>query len=301
MPAKPPPPPEPEELTETTVIPLTPGALEVMERTQLESMMQFAIDHPRKEIQKFRQHVLSCATVDEDTAASCIYTLKRWNAEEKKTVLIQGPSIRLAEFVVAGYQNIRAGARVIDNDGRKVTAQGVCMDLENNVMMSAEVSRKITHKDGRPYSEDMQIVTAQAACAIAKRNAVFAVVPFGLIKPVYEEIKRVVTGDVSTLQVKRDKLFKRFYSMGVDKERILRVLGKESIESVDLEDLSLLVGLGTAIKDKEISIEEAFAIAPEEEEETPSTRKHNLREKLVARRAARQAERAAESGEKGEA
>lgn len=299
MPAEPPP---PEEFTEGAVLPLAPGALEIMERTQLESMMQFAIDHPRKEIQKFRQQVLSQATVDEETAESCIYTLKRWNAEEKKYVYIQGPSIRLAEFVAGGYQNIRAGARVIDNDGRKVTAQGVCMDLENNVSMSAEVSRKITHKDGRPYSEDMQIVTGQACCAIAKRNAIFAVVPFGLIKPVYEEIKRVVTGNVSTLQVKREKLFKRFYSMGVDKERILRVLGKESIESVDLEDLSLLVGLGTAIKDKEISIEEAFTVSTEEdEEETPPARKQKLRDKLLARRAARQAERAAESGEKGEA
>lgn len=294
MPAEPSP---PEEITEGTIIPLAPSALEVMERTVLESMMQFAIEHPRPEIQRFRQEVLSRAIVDEETAEACIYTLKRWNAEEKKYVLIQGPSIRLAEFVATGYRNIRAAARVIDNDGRKVTAQGVCMDVENNVMMSAEVSRKISHKDGRPYTEDMQIVVGQAACAIAKRNAIFAVVPFGLIKPVFEEIKRVVTGNVSTLAAKRDKFFKRFYAMGVDKERILRVVGKEAIESVDLEDLSLLAGLGTAIKDKEITIEEAFSIPAEEAEEPPPVRRQKVRERLIARRAARREAEAAQKGE----
>ena len=113
------------------------------------------------------------------------------------------------------------------------------------------------------------------------------VIPFALIKPVYEAVKATVTGNASTLQVKRDKVFKRFYSMGVNQDRILRVLGKENAESVDLEDIALLIGLGTAIKDKELTIEQAFST--DDDEETPA--RSPLKERLAARRAARHPEK----------
>lgn len=273
-------------VVENPLVPVAPAALEVMERAQIDVMIAAAQRRPRPEIAKIRQRMLSYATVDEETAESCIYTLKRWDAEAQEYKFIQGPSIRLAEILTVCWQNLRAGARTIDNDGRKVTAQGLCFDVENNVLMFAEVSRRITHKDGRTYSEDMQLVTAAACCSIAKRNAVFQVVPFALIKPVYEDIKKVVTGNVSTLTTKRDKVFKRFYSLGVDKEKILAVLGKESLESVDLEDVSLLIGLGTAIKDKELTIEEAFRIPGEEDqEEAGPPVKKKLRHRLETMRA----------------
>jgi len=278
------------------LVPIAPAALEIMEHAQIKSMMDWAYSHPRPEIGKIRQRMLDDAIVDEETAESCIYTLKRRDRETGKDKLIQGPSIRLAEILTVRWQNLRAGARTVDNDGKKVTAHGICVDLQNNVSMFAEVSRRITHKDGSPYSEDMQLVTAAACCSIAKRNAVFQVVPFALIKPVYEEIKQVVTGNVSTLATKRDKIFKRFYSMGVDKERILGVLDKEAVESVNLEDLSLLIGLGTAIKDKELTVEEAFAIPSEEDEEKRGGRMRVIKERLAARRAQR--ESAAAGGEK---
>jgi hypothetical protein len=79
------------------------------------------------------------------------------------------------------------------------------------------------------------------------------------VKPVYEQAKKVAVGDATTLAVKRDKLFKRFASMGVEAERVLAALKKQSIESVDLEDLSTLIGIGTAIKEGELTIDDAFA------------------------------------------
>lgn len=275
---------------ETPLVPVAPGALAVMERAGFDAMFMMAMQKPRPEITKIRQRMLTYATVDEETAESCIYTLKRWDAEARQHKLIQGPSIRLAEILTVCWTNLRAGARTIDNDGKKITSQGVCFDMENNVQMFAEVSRRITHKDGRPYSEDMQLVTAAACNSIAKRNAVFQVVPFALIKPVYEEIKKVVTGNVSTLITKRDKLFKRFYAMGVTQDRILAILQKENMDSVDLEDLALLVGVGTAIKDRELTIEEAFTIPVEEDEEKARPIRMKIKDKLAQRRAERMAQ-----------
>lgn len=275
----------PGQTPENPLVPVAPAALEIMERAQIDVMIATSKKYPRPEIEKIRERVLSYATVDEETAESCIYTLKRRDRDTGEDKLIQGPSIRLAEIVAVCWQNMRAGSRTTDNDGRKVTAQGICFDMENNVQMFAEVSRRITNKHGHPYSEDMQIVTAQACNSIARRNAVFMVVPFALIKPAYGRILDVATGKASTLPVKRDKIFKRLYSMGVSKERILAVLGKESIESIDLEDIGLLVGLGTAIKDRELTVDEAFA-APAADDEAP---RKTIHEKLAARKAARQA------------
>lgn len=278
-------PPMPIGEPDNALMVATPAIIESEARAITESMMNLAIRKPRPDIAKIRSKMLSLATIDEETAESCIYSLPRRDSETGERKLIQGPSIRLAEILVYAWENLRAGARIIGNDGRKVTAQGICFDLEANIMQSAEVSRRITHRDGRPFSEDMQLVVGQAACSIAKRNAVFSVVPFALVKPVYHQIKEVITGNVSTLQVKRDKLFKRFYAMGVTQAQILAVLYKESVDAVDLEDVAALVGLGTAIKDKEITIEEAFTI-PAEEEDTPRPK---LSERLAAMRAARKA------------
>jgi hypothetical protein len=274
--------------SENPLLPLAPHALELIERAQIDTQISTAKKYPRPELPTIRAKILSFATLDEETAEGCFYTLKRLDGRTQETKLIQGPSVRLAEIAVACYGNLRVGARIIDNDGRKVTSQGVCFDLENNVMFSSEVQRRITGRDGRTFSEDMQIVTANAANAIAFRNAVFKVVPLALITPVYEECRKVATGSAATLAQKRDKVFKRFHAMGVDQDRILRVLGKESVESVDLEDLANLIGLGTAIRDREITAEEAFR-PPAPEESEPGAPRVKLRDRLAARRAEKRA------------
>jgi hypothetical protein len=272
----------PNAESENPLVPVAPATLELLERAQIDVQIATAKKWGRPELPKIREKIQSFAT-DEETAERCFYTLKRFDAATKETKLIQGPSVRLAEIAVVCYRNIWAGARTTDNDGRKVTSQGVCWDLENNVRIFSEDIRRIIHKDGRPYSEDMQIMAAKACNAIARRNAIFQVIPMALIAPVYEECKRVAVGDASTMQVKRDKIFKRFYSMGVEQDQILRVLGKESLESVDLEDLGNLIGLGTAIRDHEISIEEAFAL-PADEEGQAAPVKSRLRDLRDARR-----------------
>ena len=272
----------PMEVIPERVGEVSPRALEQMTRAEIDLQISTAKQYPRPELVKIRQKMLSFATLDEETAESCFYTLKRQNVKAGEEKLIQGPSVRLAEIAVACYGNLRAAARVIDNDGRKVTAQGACHDLENNIMFSVEVQRRITTKSGQTFSEDMQIMTGNAANAIAFRNAVFKVIPLALIKPVYEQVRKVATGDQSTLAQKRDKVFKRFATMGVDRERVLAAVEKESTESVDLNDLAMLIGIGTAIKDQEVTIEEAFPLT-REATGPPTTGQKGAREELKKR------------------
>lgn len=272
-----------EEESQAALAVAHPAALEAMERAQQDVMIQTAKRYPRPKLQNIRERMVEFATVDAETAEACFYTLKRKNKQGKET-LIQGPSIRLAEIALVCYQNIRAGSRVIANDGKKITSQGICFDAENNVMIAVEESRSILYsKSNRPFSEDMQIVTGRANNSIARRNAILEVIPRVLTNAVYEIAKQHAVGDAKSLEDHRAKVLKRFAQMGVSIHQILHVLGREMVEMIDLDDLQILIGLGTSIKDGLLTIDEAFAAEAPGEEET-SAPKQKLAERLRAAR-----------------
>jgi hypothetical protein len=234
---------------------VAPSALESMERASIDVQISTAKKYPRS-LSQVKAAMLSFATLDVETAAGCFFTLPGRKGGDGKP--IQGPSIRMAEIAISTYKNLRAGARVIADDGKVITAQGVCHDLENNVCISVEVKRRVTTKDGRRYSDDMVVMTGNAACSIALRNATFRVVPLALVKPVYEAAKTVAIGDAKTLGTRRADAVAHFAKMGVPKEKVFAVLGVNAIEDVTLAHLEVLLGYVTAIRDGDTTIDEVF-------------------------------------------
>jgi hypothetical protein len=224
----------------------------LMARAEIDMQIATAKQYPRPSLSVIKKKMMDFATLDEETAESCFYSLPR----EGKT--IQGPSVRLAEITVACYGNLRVACRVLGNDGRILTSQAACHDLENNVLQSVEVQRRITNKKGQTYSDDMIVVAGNAANSIARRNAVFSTIPGVLWKPVYDQARLVAVGNASTLVTKRAKMVKRLNGMEVTTDRILARLGRVAVDDITLEDLEILIGAGTAIKDSEMSVDEAF-------------------------------------------
>jgi len=245
---------------------VAPDAIGSIERAQIDVQISTARKYPRT-LSKVKERMLSFATLDEETASSCFYTLPARRGGDDKP--IQGPSVRMAEIALASYQHVKAGSRIISDDGKFLTAQAVVHDLENNVAVSIEVRRRVTSKSGARYSDDMIAVTGNAACSIALRNAVFRVVPRALITPVYEAAKRVAVGDVKSLTSKRSQIIARLKQMGATVPAILAAVGADKIEDIDLARLEVLIGLGTAIKDGEITLETAFPGASTKEEGRP--------------------------------
>jgi hypothetical protein len=245
---------------------LQPHTVELVQRAEIDMQISTARKYPR-DLARTKKRMIEFATMDEDTAMACFYTLPR---DGKK---VQGPSVRLAEIAVSCYGNIRVATRIIDNDGRVITAQGVCHDLENNVMISVEVKRSILDKNGKQYKQDMQVTTGNAASAIALRNAVFKVIPGALVKPVYDQARAVAVGDAKTLNERRDKMLGAFSKMGVTKEMILRSVEKTSVENIGLDELGVLLGLFNAIREGDTTIEEAFAHGTSESPEEIARRK----------------------------
>jgi hypothetical protein len=227
-----------------------------LESASIDMQITTAKKYPR-DIGKVKQKMLSMACLDDETAEACFYTLKRKDKDGKQK-LIQGPSIRLAEIAATAYGNIRSGARCISNNGKTVVCQGVCHDLENNVFYSMESSRRITTREGKTFGDDMQVVTTNACSAIALRNAITKAVPLALIKPVLEAAKKVAVGDVKSLSAKREKVISRLKQMGASQDSILAAVECSTVDDVTLDKLEILIGLGTALKEGETTLEEAF-------------------------------------------
>jgi hypothetical protein len=241
-----------------------PTAIEAMERAQVDIQIATARKYGRT-IAAVKTRMMEFATLDEETAASCFYTLPARKGGDGKP--LYGPSVRLAEIALASYHHMKAGSRIISDDGKFITAQAVVHDLFNNVSVSIEVKRRVTDKNGRRYSDDMIATTGNAATSIALRNAVFRVVPRTLINSVYDAARQVAVGDVKSLVTKRAKIIDRLGKMGVTLDRVLAVLGVSKLDDVGLDKMEILIGLGTSIKDGELSLEDAFPLPGAKQEE----------------------------------
>lgn len=252
--------------------------LEAINRSEIDVQIATARRFPRN-IEQAKNRIVMLATQDKNIAYNCFYHLERTDRKQDehgqwrdvKTV-IEGLSVRMAEIIATSWGNMRCAARIIGNDGKVITAQGVCHDLETNVAISVENKRSIVNKQGKTYSQDMQVVTGNAAAAIAFRNAVLKVVP------------KVVLGDIMlTIQNKaREEITQRgvpeqwrdcvaaFQKMGVKEDTLLEWLGEgRTRDDIVADDIMRLGGVYTAINEGTTTVAEVF-VKPKEQKQVAS-------------------------------
>lgn len=232
-----------------------PTALEVTERAQIDGAIATAKRYPRQ-IGSVKQSMLSFATLDQETAEGCFYSLPRAG----KT--IQGPSVRLAEIALGCYGNARAQTRVLEvvtGENPHVVVESVCMDMERNVAVSIQKRARIFVKRGKTAPDEDDITLACNRCsAIAFRDAVFKIVPGALIKPVCDAAKKVAIGDAKTLGSRRNGAVQTLEKMGAIRSRILAAVDAKTIDDIDLDGLGTLIGLYNSIREGNTTVEEAF-------------------------------------------
>lgn len=200
-----------------------------------------------------RAMAMSMAVASEDVAASCCYTLKRQGKP------IKGGSVRLAEIMVQAWGNIRAETRVLQPDALTIESESVVWDLERNVAVRSAVKRRITNKEGRRYNDDMIVMTGNAAASIAFRNAVFRVIPKTFVNEVYDACESVAVGDIKTLGDRRAKALAYFARFGVNAADVCKKMGRDSVDSLTLDDVAQLKAMAEAVKRGEATIESVFA------------------------------------------
>jgi hypothetical protein len=227
------------------------GMVTALARAELDTQIATARAYPRS-IKTVINNVMSLVTLDEQTSAECIYTMPRAGKP------IRGASIRFGEILNQQWGNCRVDARVIaiDRANKVIVAEGTFHDLETNSATRTVVQRRISDKKGRLYNDDLIVVTGNAACAIAKRNAILGGVPKAVWRKAYEAAERVVAGDIKTLATRRDGAIKAFGTFGVKPEQVFAAIGVGSIDEITLDHIPTLVGLFSSIKNGEATVEE---------------------------------------------
>lgn len=233
--------------------------LEAINRSEVDVQIATAHRFPRDvEAAKNRIQALACSS--KDIAYNCFYHLEREDKQgQGGKSTIEGISVRLAEIIASSWGNLRVQARIIGNDGSFITAQGVCHDLETNYAASVEVRRSIKGKFGT-YSQDMQVLTGNAACAIAFRNAVGKVVPGVVISDIIKEIQKKSLEQIKQRGIPEQwkDCVAAFKPLGVGEVHLLSYINKQNRDEVTAEDIQTLGGVYNAINEGTTTADECL-------------------------------------------
>lgn len=260
--------PEETEIESVEIMTIDSKVIMAQESAMIDRQIATAKAYPRN-IRQATENSIAIATMDKATAESCHYNVPRGGKQ------ISGPSVNLAKIIAQCWGNMRIQARVVDIDAKHVTSQATCFDLETNLAIQVEVKRSIMQneyvwKDGKSIrtgkmvrmSDDMITVTGNAGNSIALRNAVFNVVPKSVVNRVYGSAKQLILGDVSDetkfLKKRKDIFDACRDAYNITDAEILAALGRASMNHVTSDDLVNLVGIGTAIREGDTTIEQAF-------------------------------------------
>lgn len=227
--------------------------VDAVERANVDSQVATAKRYPR-DIRRSIDNSVVMATMNQETAQSCSYALPRGGKP------ITGPSVHLAKIIVSNWGNMRTEAKVVQITDKQVISRGTCWDLETNVASAFEVRRSIIGKNGQRFSDDMITVTGNAANSIAYRNAVFAVIPKAITDRVYYAAQKFITGDLSDsdklLKVRTGVMnnFKNNY--GITEEEVVKMCGKQTVNQIGADEISMLMGTIQALKDRDTTVDE---------------------------------------------
>lgn len=247
--------------------------LQAMTRQEIDMQIATAKQYPRN-LELVSNNIRALAMFDEDTMESCLYSLERTDKDGVKKT-IEGPTVRLAEICVSQWGNLRTGKRIIGNDGKRITAQGICFDLETNVSSTIEMQRRITTSKGFTYSEDMQVMTGNAAASIAFRNAVFTVIPKVVVNNVLKEIKdKMMQKAKADPDKKRQEVLNWFHGKGVTDAELCAYLGIKDVKVISAEHIVKLRGVATAIQEGVTTVDDTFR---PKVEQTPDEKKETMR------------------------
>ncbi|MBQ3349142.1 MAG: hypothetical protein IJG38_01970 [Thermoguttaceae bacterium] len=269
---------------------LTPAEVVMNGETSLRAIEQASIDmriatahqFPRS-LTKFKERAIALATLDEETANSCIYRRPVGREPNGQMKYAEGMSVRMAEIVGSSFGNLQVRTFLVQQTERMVVVQGVAQDLETNFTSSSEVIESTVTKTGRPYDERMRIVIAKAAHAKARRDAIFQVVPKALAKPVETAVREMLMGNAEPLVKRRERALQWVRNLGINEERVWVALGVAGADDLTENHLFTLTGLRTSIKDGEVTIDEAFPELKKTSDEKPAPAQQTAIEKATSK------------------
>jgi hypothetical protein len=238
------------------------GTLVKLENT---TQMQVAIQRPRNE-----DKVLSAALAELERypsmADEAIYSKPVGKDPDTNAMkYVEGLSIRAAESLANRWTNSAYACDIVNEDQGTITIAAIFMDYEGNTrhVVQRRVSKFYKKKGSTmiaQYSPDRLDVVVAAAMSKALREVILRSLPAGLKKEYEHKAYKVL--DMQPLEQRQTAIAARFKEVGIKKDALETHAGKK-IEQMTAEDLKIYTGLLNAIRDGEISAEDALGIKKE--------------------------------------
>lgn len=222
-------------------------------RAEIDAQVATAHAFPRKPALVVKA-LDALVTMSVESAQECIYSLPRGGKP------IRGPSVRFAEALFQSWGNAMVEAKVthVDREEKVVIAEASYRDLETGAWTRASTRRRISGTHGKIFSDDMIIMTGNAACSIARRNVTLAGIPKLVWGAAFEKAQDTVAGKAEPIAVTREKAVSAFATYGIKPEQVYAAIGINGPEEVQRDHIITLRGMFSTIKNEEATIEEVF-------------------------------------------
>lgn len=250
-----------ETVTEKLPVPIAKGILEEskslavqLQESEFQSLLTWSHQHPRN-INRAMEAMVRMVTITESSAADMSFAVPRGGK------IIEGQSIRFAEVVAQAWGHGESDAYIvmINKEEKYVVARGIFFDFETGYRNKAMVQRSIQDKHGKVFSDDMINVTCNAACAIAKRNAILkGGIPEAAWMNAWKAARAKAAGGLEGFAKKRQEVLAHFMRAGVAPDRVIATIGVRSEAAMTGDHITQLRGMWSALQNGEATLEELF-------------------------------------------
>lgn len=224
-------------------------------RLENDKLQAVAVQRPRDVI-KVRDSVFAELEAIPEIAETAWYCLPRG---DKK---IEGPTVNTARRLAQAWGNCLVEWRIIDLTDDSAEVRGVAIDLQSNYRYQVPlfVSRYQTVKGQmKRLNDDMWNNKIKAAGAKAMRNAIFGVVPEGLVNAYVKRAQEIVSQGVRSTgkpgrppksdSSRREKVLREFNQWPQISEEILESLAGGKLAELSDEGARLLWGIRNSLKE----------------------------------------------------
>jgi hypothetical protein len=238
-------------------------------RIENESMLAVAIQRPR-DAKKVLARALEELAILPEEAKEAYYSIpykERQPDGSTKMVSVEGPSINASSTLARLWGNCSVTARALDEDAAGATIAGIFTDFETNFRQERplRVSRVKKRRGGGTWTLDPQrwLAEYQAGVSKAQRNATLKGLPAWLVKRYTKAAKAMAAGDPDSKAdpKKVAGVLRAFERFKVTAAQLEAYVGAPQGEWLG-EHLATLIGLGNALVDKQLTVEEAFEGEP---------------------------------------
>lgn len=189
-------------------------------------------------------------------------------------VMVEGPSIRLAETIARNWGNVSFGTVEVDRTGNESSMLAYAWDLETNVMARQEFKvRHIrdTKQGGKALSDERDVYELTANQGSRRvRACILRIVPGDVVDTAVAECSATLQDKLGDVQERVPKLVEGFSALGVSRLQIEKRL-RHRLDTLNGPEYLSLRKVYQSIRDGMASMDDYF-----EPEEKPQAEKSSV-------------------------